>query len=130
RELANLVERLSIIRPNEVIGLSDLPANYQHVTEEEIVAMESVALAGQAATDGRAEAIEEEPVAEPETGVPRDRLSAESLRRYLGNFEKQLLEVALEDCSWDMDGTAEHLQTGLAQLDQLMKKHGLKKGPD
>src|SRR5690606_5449354 len=123
RELANLVERLSILRPNQVIGLSDLPANYQHLTEEEFARMEREALVP-ATADVAGEGGEEgadEPMEAPVAG-----LSAESLRRYLTNFEKQLIEAALDTCDWDIPSTAEHLQTSAAQLDQLMKKHGLK----
>lgn len=119
RELANLVERLSIIYPNAVIGVSDLPENYQHVDQEEIDRLdnpkqESTKESGQGQDDTEARNRQ---MLQP--------INDNNLREFLIKFEKNLIEVALDDCEGIVDLTAERLHMEPAVLEKKIKKHNI-----
>jgi sigma-54 specific flagellar transcriptional regulator A len=122
RELANLVERLGIMHPNAVLGVSDLPAEYQYP-------------------------VDEAPQPEPEEETPKPGvltlvqtkpepltsesgamlpLNEERLQQYLDSFEKQLLEVALDDSGGMLEFAAERLQLDAHSLRAMMQAHGIR----
>ncbi|HTR01269.1 MAG TPA: sigma-54 dependent transcriptional regulator [Candidatus Acidoferrum sp.] len=112
RELANLVERLGIMQPNEVVGSNDLPPQYRGsgvqakpaATTAETVKPEAVASHGELKLEsGRA----------PLTPVVDNLmlpLDDERLKQYLDNFERQLVEVALDDAAGLIDYAADRVQ--------------------
>lgn len=100
RELTNLVERLSIIRPNEILGVSDLPAGYQHVDDAEIASLERPETAEQRPAGGESEASPaDQGRSRKVVDAPQGPLNAENLKEYLLNLERDLIEVALDDCN-------------------------------
>ena len=52
-------------------------------------------------------------------------LNEARLQQYLDNFEKQLLEVALDDSSGLIDFAAERLQLDPSALRAMMQAHGI-----
>jgi sigma-54 specific flagellar transcriptional regulator A len=129
RELANLVERLGIMQPNAVIGVSDLPVEYQY----------QVAVQGQdeAATDIRSDAFSvdlagadaarplAEALANPPDMAVMQPLDESRLLQYLDKSERQLLAVALDDSAGIVGFAAERLQMDSAALRSKMQQHGI-----
>lgn len=144
RELANLIERLCIMHEGGVIGLNDLPMEYQHGAATEALLEEIEALANKV----------EEPVkvsAASGAGAPARVAAAESatvqngdkdsstasldilgrkdasfamlplndkmLRHYLQQFERQMLQTALEDAAQIPSLAAERLGLEEAQFE-------------
>jgi sigma-54 dependent transcriptional regulator, flagellar regulatory protein len=124
RELANLVERLGIMQPNAVLGVSDLPPEYQYtVTEEEPAPPEEV----EEPKPGGLTLVQTKPEPPPATdGGAMPPLNEARLQQYLDSFEKQLLEVALDDSAWLLDFAAERLQVDTASLRAMMQAHGIR----
>jgi sigma-54 dependent transcriptional regulator, flagellar regulatory protein len=123
RELANLVERLGIMHPNAVLGVSDLPPEYQYAVSEQLTEPKAPApevTAGNLTlvptTTGTSEAVSGE--------MPP--LNEERLQQYLDNFERQLIEVALDDSAGLIDFAAERLQIDGATLRAMMQAHSIR----
>ena len=119
RELANLLERLAIIHPNGVIGVSELPQKLRHVDEPN--------------PDRYASA--ETPV-EFESNPPllddkRDskgqleRLGPLNLKEHLEGIERDLIEQALEAENSVVARAAERLQIRRTTLVEKMRKYGI-----
>lgn len=113
RELANLVERLAIMYPYDVIGVQELPQKYRHVEveEENFKDPESgAALApGLAGLDA--------PALLPINGI--------DLKDYLGNLEKSLIQQALDESSGVVARAAEKLRIRRTTLVEKVRKYGL-----
>ena len=113
RELANLVERLAIMYPYDVIGVQELPQKYRHVE------------------------VEEENFVQPETGaqlapglVGLDSpallpINGIDLKEYLGNLEKSLIQQALDESSGVVARAAEKLRIRRTTLVEKVRKYGL-----
>jgi sigma-54 dependent transcriptional regulator, flagellar regulatory protein len=154
RELANLVERLALMQPDEVIGVSDLPLLYQGraalVVESEAVqtpvvkdlALETsnaatpastlvtstpaIASAATVAVAAPAPAPAKAAAAYPTmTHAVMPPLNAEHLRQYLEKLEKHMLEVALEDCAGLLHFTADRMNVEKDKLLVRLRVHGL-----
>lgn len=119
RELANLVERLAILYPDGVIGISELPAKFRHGVEPEPEIYRSKAAA----------MVEEAPVNEsspedtscllPESGL--------DMKGYLENIEQDLIEQALEACGHVVARAADKLQIRRTTLVEKMRKYGIQR---
>ncbi len=128
RELANLVERLAIIHTDKVIGLHDLPLEYQHLSETEARAAEHASRVTDPATDGglTAETSEEEEAQDGTVALlDINSLNDKTLQRYLDFFEKNMLEVAMDDSADMLAFAAERLGLDEASLKQKLAKHHL-----
>ncbi len=123
RELANLVERLGIMHPNAVLGVSDLPPGYQYPVDEEVVETPEE----DAPRPGGLTLVQTKPI-EPTTDESGAMLPLNEarLQQYLDSFEKQLVEVALDDSAWLLDFAAERLQVDPSTLRIMMGAHGIK----
>lgn len=123
RELANLVERLGIMRPNAVIGVSDLPNEYQYpVADDTPVRVEE-----DEETAGVLKLVQTKPLVPTvdEAGAMLP-LNEARLLQYLDSFERQLLEVALDDSGGLLDFAAERLQLDTSSLRAMMQAHGIR----
>ncbi len=100
RELSNLLQRLAIQYPNEIIRSVDLPKKY---TEES----KAVGIA----------ADEEGDIRLPVNGI--------DLKDYLTRLEKSLIEQALEDTNAVVARAADRLHIRRTTLVEKMRKHGL-----
>ena len=117
RELANLVERMSIMYPNDVVGLGQLPPQFRHI---EI---------------GDAEgALEKLPEKESSsTGYVNVNakllLPAEGidLKAYIASLEQSLIQQALDDCSGVVARAAERLKMRRTTLVEKMRKYELQR---
>ena len=108
--MANLVERLSILYPNGVVDVHDLPEKYrsQDVVARAPVA-EPVVVAG-------ANVMVEKPAA---LKLPRAGLD---LKEHLNTVERDLINQALDESNWVVAHAAKRLQMGRTTLVEKMRK--------
>ncbi|MEX0739754.1 MAG: sigma-54 dependent transcriptional regulator [Pseudohongiella sp.] len=139
RELANLVERMAIMHPHGVVGVHDLPRQYQ---PEETVLPQVI--------DDAAEMIDAEPApvsgsqGEPEHAVNGslkssvvDALSQGAgnllplngldLKEYLANLERNLIEQALDDSGGVVARAADRLNIRRTTLVEKMRKYEMQR---
>ncbi|HEY0960968.1 MAG TPA: sigma-54 dependent transcriptional regulator [Pseudomonadales bacterium] len=124
RELANLVERLGIMHPNAVLGISDLPPEYQYPVTDDAAAQEEPE---EPVSAGGLTLVQAQPlpVVAPGSGA-MPPLNEARLQQYLDSFERQLIEVALDDSGGMLDFAAERLQLDAASLRAMMQAHGIR----
>ncbi len=123
RELANLVERLGIMCPNAVIGVSDLPKEYQYPVADDV----TVQVQADELTTSMLKLVPTKVLVPTvdDAGVMLP-LNEARLQQYLDNFKRQLLEVALDDSSGLLDFAAERLQLDTESLRAMMLAHGIR----
>lgn len=130
RELANLVERMAILHPHGVVGVSDLPANMRF--EEDFVMTDNNDVSHSPEQDAEVRELTR-PVsarqADQRTGKPVNLLPMRGLdlKEYLGSLEQDLIEQALEDCDGVVARAAERLQIRRTTLVEKMRKYKLQK---
>jgi sigma-54 specific flagellar transcriptional regulator A len=111
RELKNLLERLAIEFPNELVSVKELPARYQPAA----VSVE----------DGHAGGLE----VVPEPGAPaRLPVNGVDLKDYLARLERSLIEQALEDTNSIVARAADRLHIRRTTLVEKMRKYGIERG--
>lgn len=116
REMANLVERMTIMHPYGVIGVQDLPKKYRHVdvTDEAFeVAIE------QAAPQATVVNMSDTTLL-PDQGI--------DLKEYLMNLERNLIQQALDDCGGVVARAADRLSIRRTTLVEKMRKYELQRG--
>jgi len=113
RELANLVERLGIMHPYDVIGVKELPQKYRHIEETDDVLDDSQM--GVQIAPGLANL--DSPALLPVNGI--------DLKDYLGNLEKTLIKQALDESSGVVARAAEKLRIRRTTLVEKVRKYGL-----
>ena len=113
RELANLVERLAIMHPYDVIGVKELPQKYRHVEVEDEI-LESDDPSAQAA---HGLAGLESPALLPINGI--------DLKEYLASLEKSLIRQALDESSGVVARAAERLRIRRTTLVEKVRKYDL-----
>ncbi|MEX2332781.1 MAG: sigma-54 dependent transcriptional regulator, partial [Pseudohongiella sp.] len=141
RELANLVERMAIMHPHGVVGVHDLPRQYQ---PEETVLPQVI--------DDAAEMIDAEPVPAPVSGSqdePEHALNGSlkssvvdalsqgagnllplnglDLKEYLANLERNLIEQALDDSGGVVARAADRLNIRRTTLVEKMRKYEMQR---
>lgn len=119
RELANLVERMAILHPYGVVGVSDLPKKFRHIDEgdeEEVMLFDESQLTDNAMPNV---VSMDTPALLPSNGI--------DLKEYLANLEKSLIQQAIDDCSGVVARAAERLQIRRTTLVEKMRKYGLMK---
>jgi sigma-54 specific flagellar transcriptional regulator A len=116
RELANLVERMSILFPYGVVGVQELPKKFRHVdpSNEDLVLPEGEAGGGMPAiVDTDATALL------PVNGI--------DLKEYLTNLEKSLIQQAIDDSCGVVARAAERLKIRRTTLVEKMRKYDLQR---
>lgn len=129
RELSNLVERLSILFPGEIVDLADLPIKYQHLDVEPYT------------PDYPEEVLEREALNELFAGyqesAPEDADSTDmglslssmlpqdgvNLKEYLSELEINLITQALQQQDWVVARAAEMLGMRRTTLVEKMRKY-------
>ncbi len=125
RELSNLVERLAILYPKKLIGISELPVKYQYgdtqqapsvLTEaqQEREALNELFIAQ---VDDRAEASQ---IGVLNTALPSDGVN---LKEYLSDLEINLISQALEQQEWIVARAADQLGMRRTTLVEKMRKY-------
>ncbi len=133
RELANLVERLVILYPNQIVDVKDLPPKYQHVEvshfepeyPDELEERDAInaLFSGEDFSFDEPDEIIAEPAAEPSVGVlPSDGLN---LKEYLSSLEVDMIKQALEQHEWVVARTAEFLNMRRTTLVEKMRKYDI-----
>jgi len=111
RELKNLLERLAIEFPNQLVSVKELPAKYQ-----------SAAVSVEVGPVGGLEVV-------PEPGAPaRLPVNGVDLKDYLARLERSLIEQALEDTNSIVARAADRLQIRRTTLVEKMRKYGIERG--
>ncbi len=139
RELSNLVERLTILFPGQIVDIADLPEKYQYGEvqayepdyPEEILEREAFnALFAEAAEheDNSSESEESAPSgstissALPEEGV--------NLKEYLSELEVNLIRQALDNQDWVVARAADKLGMRRTTLVEKMRKYDIQRTED
>ncbi len=108
RELANLVERMSIMYPGDVIGPQQLPARFGRGS-------------GPAVRDPETDAVLD-PNARPLLPV-----NGIDLKDYIGRLERALIEQALDDTDSVVARAADRLHVRRTTLVEKMRKYGIER---
>jgi sigma-54 specific flagellar transcriptional regulator A len=133
RELSNLVERLGILYPSQVVDVSDLPEKYQYGEiqpyepdyPEELLEREAFneLFAEAAANEAEEEANDDREMqissALPEEGV--------NLKEYLSELEVNLIRQALEVQDWVVARAADKLGMRRTTLVEKMRKYDIQR---
>ena len=126
RELANLVERMSIIYPNEQVDVVHLPEKFQHfsVPAEIIIANESVNITSNFLPEKMElnNTIENPPAVLtqlPEQGI--------DLKEYLTVLEGDLIRQALNQCNGVVAHAAKRLNIRRTTLVEKLRKYDLER---
>jgi len=109
--LANLIERLSILYPDGIVDIQDLPDKYRPVD------------IGGKVDNARPRAVA--PGAEIDAShLPRIGLD---LKEHLTQIESQLIRQALDESDWVVAHAAKRLQMGRTTLVEKMRKLNLQR---
>lgn len=130
RELSNLVERLAILFPAQVVDVFDLPTKYQcgelptTQTVETEAALEkhmiNEVFAGRHVTEF---ADEIEPAGIPSAGAATLPTNGVNLKEYLSELEINLIQQALEQQEWVVARAADQLGMRRTTLVEKMRKY-------
>ncbi|MFT6777533.1 MAG: sigma-54 specific flagellar transcriptional regulator A [Paraglaciecola sp.] len=135
RELSNLVERLMILYPNQLIDLSDLPCKYKHLDveayepeyPEELLERDAInALFGGAQSEDSEdnEEVDYNMDKTLSTELPVEGLN---LKEYISDVEVSLITQALEQQDWVVARAAEALGMRRTTLVEKMRKYNISK---
>lgn len=115
RELANLVERMTILHPYGVIGVQDLPEKFRHVDagDEDEIKQIMEDTSGPKIVDMSDTAL-----------LPVNGLN---LKEYLTKLEKDLIQQALDDSNSVVARAADKLHIRRTTLVEKMRKYNLSK---
>lgn len=141
RELSNLVERLTILYPGQIVDIADLPEKYQYgdVQAYEPDYPEEI-LEREAFNALFAEAAAQEPEEEPDSGsedvVPSSTISSAlpeegvNLKEYLSELEVNLIRQALDNQDWVVARAADKLGMRRTTLVEKMRKYDIQRTED
>lgn len=118
RELANLVERMAIMHPYGVIGVSELPKKFRYVEDEDQGLADSL----REELEVRASIGASMPSFEMAGALPVEGLD---LKEYLGNLEQGLIQKALDEAGGVVARAAERLCIRRTTLVEKMRKYGM-----
>lgn len=121
RELANLVERMAIMHPYGVIGLSELPKKFRHIEDDNEPVTQSLRedLEERAALNA---SINTTPAETNFSMLPAEGLD---LKEYLGGLEQGLIQQALDDAGGVVARAAERLRIRRTTLVEKMRKYNM-----
>ena len=128
RELANLVERMAIMHPHAVVGVHDLPRQFQ-LDDESLPP-----LAHDLSDDIESYAPTTEPAITDPVPKPPERqqssdhllpLNGMDLKEYLANLERNLIEQALDDSGGVVARAADRLNIRRTTLVEKMRKYDM-----
>ena len=144
RELSNLVERMFILCPNQVVQPEDLPAKYRCLNDEQRVArpfdelderdaLSSIFQSGDEPAEDEADFFDFQATdgmepEEPEVVVPSLSPEGVNLKEMLANIEMDMIGQALEVNEGIVARAAEHLGMRRTTLVEKMKKYGINRG--
>ncbi|TVZ38576.1 sigma-54 specific flagellar transcriptional regulator A [Alteromonadaceae bacterium 2753L.S.0a.02] len=116
RELANLVERMAIMKPYGIVGVQDLPQKYRHGDVPDVDSFEPIVEEARKPT-----VVAEGDIALlPESGI--------DLKEYIAGLEQSLIQQALDNTGGVVARAAEQLAIRRTTLVEKMRKYGLQRG--
>jgi sigma-54 dependent transcriptional regulator, flagellar regulatory protein len=133
RELSNLVERLMILFPNQLIDLHDLPHKYKHLDVEayqpeypqELLEREAINAMFQATIDIEEDLTTFEDLEDANAkALPAEGLN---LKEYISDLEVSLITQALDQQDWVVARAAEVLGMRRTTLVEKMRKYNINK---
>ncbi|MCG8415711.1 MAG: sigma-54 dependent transcriptional regulator, partial [Pseudomonadales bacterium] len=125
RELANLVERMAILHPHGIVGISDLPKNFRPLAEDELSNFSAQSAAALARVQGLTDSD-----SLTSSGAGSEELlpvKGLDLKEYLANLEKSLIAQALDDSGGVVARAADRLHIRRTTLVEKMRKYQLQK---
>jgi sigma-54 specific flagellar transcriptional regulator A len=132
RELSNLVERLMILYPNQLIDLSDLPCKYKHLDVEDYAPDYPDELSERDAINAMFGGTNKDDCEEANSSLDK-MLSTElpeaglNLKEYISDLEVSLITQALEQQDWVVARAAETLGMRRTTLVEKMRKYNISK---
>ena len=136
RELSNLVERLMILYPNQLIDLHDLPHKYRHLDVEpyhpeypqELLEREAINAMFGASSDSAIDSEDHTDWPDMDSQCPTP-LPAEglNLKEYISDLEVSLITQALDNQDWVVARAAEVLGMRRTTLVEKMRKYNISK---
>lgn len=118
RELANLVERMAIMYPHGVVGISELPKRFRYLDEDDGIQE----LRDEVSERAALLAITEEAAPVGAAQLPSEGLD---LREYLAEMEQDLIQQALDAEDGVVARAAERLNVRRTTLVEKMRKYGM-----
>jgi DNA-binding NtrC family response regulator len=122
RELSNLMERLAIIYPDAVVGVSELPAKFRHVAEPDPERYASQGLTGTAPISDHSLSQQVQPFTPGGVQLPEEGIK---LKPYLEELEQSLINQALDRCDYVVARAADELGVRRTTLVEKMRKYGI-----
>lgn len=128
RELTNLIERLTIMHPDSLVDVPDLPPKYQHVEHdaptpdypEEMLEREALS----AIFSESEEELDDETNSAIDSELPDDGVN---LKDMLTEIETGMIAQALAKSDWVVAKAADLLSMRRTTLVEKMKKYGIQK---
>lgn len=136
RELSNLVERLTILYPNQVVDVAELPVKYQHLDidpyepdyPEEVLEREALnALFGEGAEYADDADLGNQHSSESIAATGSLPPEGVNLKEYLSDLEVSLIEQALNQHDWVVARAAEMIGMRRTTLVEKMRKYNIAK---
>ena len=133
RELSNLVERLMILYPDQLIDLHDLPGKYKHLDIEpyepdypqELLERDAINEMFGASAEQEYDALDfSETELNGATSLPSEGLN---LKEYISDLEVSLITQALDQQDWVVARAADTLGMRRTTLVEKMRKYDLSK---
>lgn len=127
RELANLVERMAIMHPHAVVGVHDLPRQFQLDNDD----LPPLVLP---LSDDEDSGMSAQQLSPDSATKPPDRQQGEAhllplngmdLKEYLANLERNLIEQALDDSGGVVARAADRLNIRRTTLVEKMRKYDM-----
>jgi sigma-54 specific flagellar transcriptional regulator A len=119
RELANLVERLVIMYPSDVVDFQDLPAKFQGLSDE--LGLDP------ATVEPPMMPLPVMPLEPLIDGMPRLPSEGLDLKEYLANLERHFIQQALDEADGIVAHAANRLRLRRTTLVEKMRKYGMQR---
>ncbi|HAS23123.1 MAG TPA: sigma-54-dependent Fis family transcriptional regulator, partial [Idiomarina loihiensis] len=128
RELTNLIERLTIMHPDSLVDVPDLPPKYQHIEHdaptpdypEEMLEREALS----AIFSESDEELDDDTHSAADSELPDDGVN---LKDMLTEIETGMIAQALDKSDWVVAKAADLLSMRRTTLVEKMKKYGIQK---
>ncbi|WP_289007469.1 sigma 54-interacting transcriptional regulator, partial [uncultured Idiomarina sp.] len=128
RELTNLIERLTIMHPDSLVDVPDLPPKYQHVEHDAPTPDYPEEMLEREALSAIFSETDEEPDDETHSAIdselPDDGVN---LKGMLTEIETGMIAQALDKSDWVVAKAADLLSMRRTTLVEKMKKYGIQK---
>ncbi|MDP2903775.1 MAG: sigma-54 dependent transcriptional regulator [Methylovulum sp.] len=125
RELANLIERLAIIYPKELVDVTGLPEKFQNYNVPEGMADNTKTDDDEDELEGALAVTAEEFIGNSATGLTQLPKQGIDLKEYLNIMEIDLIRQALEECNGVVAHAAKRLNMRRTTLVEKLRKYEL-----